>query len=303
MPINGGSGFVQLNEEERRHPALQQFRDYVTADDETRYDGMIEGFIRLDISHSNLEQKWHDIMVYGNMTVLELKEKLYRHCGSSIGLVDLYLRRHQGGTVFLADERATLSYYGCDNGQTLHMVDNDPPSLSAGGALENVDLVQKYNMTDDDYDAREKTLRAYKKEQLKKDPTFQFLKKPVEAGKENVQIDMSVYVVGARCEVNPGGRRGEIKFVGPLTLPEEMKEREIKWDTSGNWEEKERKKAVVFLGVQLDEPLGHNDGSREGKHFFECPDKYGVFCKPDSCTVGDFPEDDPFAGLSDDDEI
>ena len=42
----------------------------------------------------------------------------------------------------------------------------------------------------------------------------------------------------------------------------------------------------------------------ENKQYFECRgDKYGVFARCDNVVVGDFPEDDPFAGLSSDDEI
>jgi tubulin-specific chaperone B len=49
--------------------------------------------------------------------------------------------------------------------------------------------------------------------------------------------------VGDRCEVDPGAKRGEVKHVGPVEgLPE------------GHW-----------VGVQLDEPLGKNDGTAKGK--------------------------------------
>mmetsp|Transcript_1187 Transcript_1187/g.1467 ORF Transcript_1187/g.1467 Transcript_1187/m.1467 type:complete len:82 (+) Transcript_1187:1-246(+) len=47
-------------------------REYVTAMDEHRYDGMAEGNLRLDVSHSNLEQKWHDLLFHEEMTVLRV---------------------------------------------------------------------------------------------------------------------------------------------------------------------------------------------------------------------------------------
>ncbi len=37
--------------------------------------------------------------------------------------------------------------------------------------------VEKYRMTDEDYDSRPGTLRAFKREQLAKDPTFKFFPK------------------------------------------------------------------------------------------------------------------------------
>jgi tubulin-folding cofactor B len=90
-----------------------------------------------------------------------------------------------------------------------------------------------------------------------------------------------VYALGSRCEGQPGGRRGEVKFVGPIK------------GSSGTW-----------IGVALDEPQGKNDGSKNGVTYFECRGEgYGCFLRPENVAVGDFPELDPFACLSDDDEI
>jgi tubulin-folding cofactor B len=260
---------------------------------------MVDGAIRLDITHSNLEQRWHDILVWSEMTVFELKEKLYRHCGSHVTFVDLYLRRGQGtsNTVYLGDENKTLGYYGAASGMHLHMVDNDPYSISAGGWLENTDLVEKFELTDEQYDQRENTVRAYKRKVMAKDPTFRFGKK--EHTEKPPEVDLTPYVVGARCEVNPGGRRGTVKFVGPLA--EEPDDDGVVTKVMGSNIYGSEK--ITFVGIQLDEPTGKNDGSHEGQRYFECPPKYGLFSKPHNVTIGDFPELDPFADLESDDEI
>ena len=78
--------------------------------------------------------------------------------------------------------------------------------------------------------------------------------------------------VGDRCEVNPGGRRGTIRWVGQL--------QEGDVNRGGYW-----------VGVELDEPMGRNDGSYKGKQLFSCQQNYGLFARGQNVTVGDYPNE------------
>ena len=50
---------------------------------------------------------------------------------------------------------------------TLHIVDLDPNSSSANGWLEDVSKVEKYEISEEAYNAREHTYRKFKEQKLK----------------------------------------------------------------------------------------------------------------------------------------
>ena len=91
---------------------------------------------------------------------------------------------------------------------------------ATGTLLATRDQIEKYRMSDEDYDKRAGTLRAFKREQLAKDPTFKFFPKKAadddEDGKRDVESHECIagITVGSRCEVQPGGRRGTVAYVG-----------------------------------------------------------------------------------------
>jgi len=154
--------------------------------------------------------------------------------------------------------------------------------------LEDVSQVEKYVMDDETYDKRDNTVRAKKREEAAQRakeraamiaagvPTPQ--EKP--ARPETSRDVEAKFPMDGRCEVAPGGRRGSVAYIGKVK------------GLQGTW-----------IGIRLDEPLGANDGTKDGKPYFDCPGpKYGCFARPENVEVGDFPERDPFAS-EDEDEI
>merc|ERR1719296_169386 len=260
---------------------MQALREFVTAGDATRYDKQAQGTLRLDVTHNNLLQRWHDIIFEDTMTVGRVKEKLYRHGGTPAAHQELYLRRGGSDTVFLHDERQTLKYYGCQNGMEIHIKDTDPHSISLHGGLEDVSQVEKYVMEDDVYDQLENSVRACKrKEQAKKaqeeaERRAQRAAEGIPEEPERTVDEVAAqFPLDSRCEVEPGSRRGAVAFVGKVK------------GLKGVW-----------IGVRLDEPQGMNDGcGKDGTRYFDCPGQgYGCFSKSENVKIGDFPERDPFA--------
>lgn len=108
------------------------------------------------------------------------------------------------------------------------------------------------------------------------------MKKSANKIPENFQEEEAKGItVTQRCEISPGARRGEVKFVGKV--PELG---------AGYW-----------VAVQLDEPMGDSNGTVKGKQYFEAVGgiKYGQFVRPSDVKVGDYPPTDDFN--ADDDEI
>lgn len=173
----------------------------------------------------------------------------------------------------MLEDHRMLGYYSVLSGDEIFIQDVDPFSLSRNGGLTDVSLVEKYKISDEAYDKRKGTMREFIREQRMKDPNFRLTPASAPGAPREIPGPETVegITVGARCEVSPGGRRGVVRFVG------EMPNR-------GHW-----------VGVQFDEPVGHNDGSVKGVAYFSCPMKFGAFVRGDKVQVGDFPERDPFA--------
>ena len=111
-------------------------------------------------------------------------------------------------------------------------------------------LVEKYELTADEYSKRQDTVQSYLKRNKMGKYNEEEMKKLEEKKLQELQEDKQMvanFKVGDRCEVDvPGAggkRRGTVKFIGETHF----------------------KPDVIWIGVHYDEPLGKNDGSVEGK--------------------------------------
>jgi tubulin-specific chaperone B len=118
-----------------------------------------------------------------------------------------------------------LGFYSVESGMEIHVIDSDPFSLSRGGGLTDVSLIEKYRMSEEAYNQRKGTLREFIKEQKAKDPNYK-LKPSASAAAANASETVLLTNVGIesiagmkigdRCEVMPGKRRGVIQYLGEV---------------------------------------------------------------------------------------
>lgn len=155
-----------------------------------------------------------------------------------------------------------------DRDVRLHVIDDN---LKA--QFDDVSNVPKFELTDEEYEKKSESLRAFKMQnKLGRFSQEHSIKERDLIDKEKMESEKAKSIkIGDRCEVEVKGqphRRGAVMFVGEVHF-----------------------KPGIWIGVRYDEPLGKNDGSIDGKRYFECPNKYGSFVRPSDLKVGDFPEE------------
>lgn len=259
-------------------------RDYVTAADHLQYSQLPEGVVAILMTHSNISTQYTDIRLDLHNTIEDVKERFRKHIGTSVDHQRLILKHNGNMICEMSDNSKMLGFYSVISGMEIHVMDTDPFSLSRGGGLTDVSLVQKYKMSDEDYDKRKGTLREFVKSKKKENPNFSLIPKDLSgapAAEEAPGIESVAGInVGDRCKVNPGARRAEVKFVG-----------EVPGLKIGYW-----------VGVHFDEPVGLSDGTVKGVTIFESSEGHAGFIRGKNVKVGNYPVRDLLASDDEDED-
>ncbi|XP_030622492.1 tubulin-folding cofactor B [Chanos chanos] len=207
------------------------------------------------------------------ITIAEFKSKLELVVGTPASCMELHLFSTSDKFLQkLDDNEALLGSYPVDDDCRIHVIDQ---SGAQSGEFSDLSKVEKFELSDEAYEKRADSLRNFKKNMklgrfneenaAKREETLAIKEAEEKAAAEAI-------TVGSRCKVQVTGQPtkiGTVMYVGTTDFK------------PGHW-----------VGVMYDEPLGKNDGSVNGKRYFQCEPKYGAFVKPLSVTVGDFPEED-----------
>lgn len=209
-----------------------------------------------------------------NITLGQLKDKLVLVTGCDNRTMKLeILDKNDTSIGVLAGDDRLLSSFGLEDGAHIHVTD---PTIT-DGMFDKLDApVETYQISMEEYEKREDSILAWKR----RNKLGQFREidpEEVKRAEEERELmerkekeQAEALSVGSRCEVrlpSQPPKRGIIEFIG-----------------------KTKFKPGYWVGVRYDEPLGRNDGSVNGIRYFICPEKYGVFVKPQYVEAGDFPE-------------
>jgi len=205
-----------------------------------------------------------------SLTVQELKNKLELLTGApSISMeVEAYTKDNKL-VCKLEKPTALLGSYPIDDNMTLKVID----SVNEKGVFEDMSNVEKFELTEEKYSQRTDTVKSFLSKNKMGKYNQEEMKKKEEERKQQMEEEEKAageIKVGLRCEVsvpNQPVRRGTVMYVGEVHF-----------------------KPGYWVGVKYDEPLGKNNGSVEGKKYFECEAKYGGFVKPCDVKTGDYPE-------------
>lgn len=159
------------------------------------------------------------------------------------------------------DNDAQLGLYGPHDFYLIHIIDLDPATIN----IDNLEDVPKYEISEEAYAQRDNTFRKFKEQQMKQNPDLMKPNKP-QIDEEFQREFIDGVNVGDRCKLNPGDKRGTVRYVGKV--PEGQ--------------------PGYYVGLELDEPLGKNDGTIKGTRYFQCPENHGLFVRPNTIEVGNF---------------
>jgi len=238
-------------------------------------------------------------------TVSQLKTKLEPITGIPTSSQSLRTKslHHGGAWIQLDDEDALLSTsrYELRRGSEIEVLDLRPKHERHNANFLSADLssVEKYQMPESQYEKLEDSVLAWKRRQKlgRFDPHAKSQDEIIKGRRTKDENEMRARGIdmGLRCRVGKNdGRRGVIRFIGEIP------------GLGG-----QREEGCLWVGIELDEPVGRNDGSvavevegadgkskQETTRVFECRDKCGVLARPEKVEIGEFP---PLDDLLDED--
>jgi tubulin-folding cofactor B len=317
---------------------IKALKNYITSGSD--YRDVHEDTLILDLTHSNLKQRHIEIRFDKHTTISSLRDKIYQKTGTWPQFQHLQFKSGQDILWEIPpgrDSERMLGYYSLYHGMSCHCIDLDPHSGSKGGQYEDTSLVEKYQISEEDYNKRKGTLRDWARQQKAKDQNFSFAKHAKEhrelmEAKRQAKLGLDL-PIGFELDSDGNVVRVQEEEEEPLVDKDTHNRNNHNNNHNDNHDETtvkdiqvgmrcqvrpgDRRGTVAFVGqvpelgnggywvgVVFDEPVGKTDGTtKNGKKYFDTPGLgYGGFVLGKNVQVGDFPVRDIMEELDTDEE-
>ncbi|GAT20302.1 cell polarity protein [Aspergillus luchuensis] len=213
-------------------------------------------------------------------SVSQLKGKLETMTGVPPGSQRLLLKSPGRPDQWVEGDDSIIGDWGLMKGCEIEVHDTRPQAARPN--FTDLSSVEKYVLPTSTYESLSNSVLAWKKNQKlgRFDPNALTPEESIrqQSERDAAEIQQRGIAVDKRAIVLPSSpphiRRGTIRFVGPVpTIPfPGVDPKKVQLDPEA---------LPLWVGIELDEPLGKNDGSVGGQRFFTCPNKAGVFVKPE----------------------
>ncbi|KAJ6072505.1 hypothetical protein N7467_010590 [Penicillium canescens] len=224
-------------------------------------------------------------------TVMQVKTKLETMTGIPPGSQRLRVKTPGRPDQWADGDDRLIGDWGLVKGSEFEIHDSRPQTMRAN--FTDLSSVDKYVLPTETYEARSDSVLAWKKNKKlgRFDPNALSPEEALrhQAEKDQAEVNTRGIAVANRAIVLPSTpphiRRGTIRFVGPvptIAITGPGRELQQTGELPANLQ-------PIWVGIELDEPMGKNDGSVGGQRYFECLGNRGVFVKPEKVEVGEFP--------------
>lgn len=154
--------------------------------------------------------------------------------------MELILQDTCGGNISnMTNDDKPLSFYNPQDNYTIHVLDKNPNSMLKG--IDDVSKIDKYTMSESDYDKLQDSFRKFKAKLLENNPELQQQQPNTLIIIEDDYLKEVADTISKedRCEIIETKHRGTIKYVGKIP-------------NIGQG---------YYVGIQLDEPYGKHNGT------------------------------------------
>jgi tubulin-folding cofactor B len=152
-----------------------------------------------------------------HQSILSIKENIEKRYGSDVKFMRLVLKDDKGKVISnIEEDNRTLAFYGAEGGNIIQVLDLNPNSIHK--EIEDLAKIEKYTISEEDYEKLPENFRKWKKHLMETNPGM--LEK-AQNSLSNAAGENDDYMKGIaecikekeRCKLMTNGCRGTVRYV------------------------------------------------------------------------------------------